>query len=159
MSKMGTMPHYLYTSSILTENARETTPYEDSQYDPENREEEQVETPDHFDSSSDEEECDDEELPTQENLDALSFDRGSLFLVGRSSRFGRSIKINNKLLSWLDSLWSFISYLHCFMQFCWISISITSRVETFFYLGCYYTDKPVMQLSEYFPLKPFEKFV
>ena len=60
--------------------------------EPENQQEE---PPDQYYLSED---GSDEEEPTNNELGNV-LDEGSFFLVGRSSRFGRTIKINSKLLS------------------------------------------------------------
>ena len=55
---------------------------------------------DEFEASSDEKEELDNAHPNiaTSTTDVAGLDEGSLFLVGRSTRFGRSIKINSKFI-------------------------------------------------------------
>ena len=61
------------------------------------REDSNDEQPDQFDDSGDDDDSADYEEPPKESDLGNALDDGSVFLVGRSSRFGRSIKINSKL--------------------------------------------------------------
>ena len=115
MAKMGTLPHYLYTQDTQ-EIARSIVPYynqhkENSEHNRNQQnvspgenhegltndqkeletevEHQEVEEIDEFSEESDTEE---------ENSGLADLDDAAIFLVGRASRFGRAIKINNKYL-------------------------------------------------------------
>ena len=114
MAKTGTLPHYLYTAKI-SEVAETTEEYSILLIVPtgvstavvnekeiliEEVEEDDNEKSDEFEPSSDEEEELDNAHPNiaTSTTDVAGLDEGSLFLVGRSTRFGRSIKINSKFI-------------------------------------------------------------
>ena len=118
MAKMGTLPHYIYSSRInevieateeynienhtkpqsshVSQN-NEQTPAEQS--DQEQCEENRCEPepPDQFDEDGSDDPG--EERPQIAANVENALDEGTYFLVGRSSRFGRAIKINSKLFS------------------------------------------------------------
>eukprot|EP00111_Clytia_hemisphaerica_P014073 TCONS_00041423-protein len=85
MCKMGTMPHYVYTTSEIEETAKQTVPYKTKASEAGNVEEEkeEEEIPDRFDESSDDDFSEDDEenasdrQRTDENI--IGLDRGSLF--------------------------------------------------------------------------------
>ena len=85
MAKMGTLPYYIYSKNV--DKIAEST----SKYQLEEREnlEESDSEIDEFDSSSD------EDAP----ITCGEIDDRTVFLVGRTSRFGRTVKLSNKLLS------------------------------------------------------------
>ena len=106
MAKMGTLPHYFYAQDTH-EVARNTVPYNNvsdkiaANFEPLN---------DASISPNDEESNDDqcnlketdefreESDVDEENTGLVDKDDAALFLVGRASRFGRVIKINNGFL-------------------------------------------------------------
>ena len=85
MAKTGTLPHYLYPARII--EAAETTEENDN------------EKSGKFEPSSDEENDNVHSNIATSTTDIAGFDEGSLFLVGRLTRFGRSIKINSKFIT------------------------------------------------------------
>ena len=114
MAKRGTLPHYLYTAKIsevaeITEEHSiplivpadgSTAVVNEKEVVIEEVQGDDNEKSDEFEPSSEEE----EELDNaHQNIatsttDVADLDEGSLFLVGRSTRFGRSIKINSKFI-------------------------------------------------------------
>ena len=114
MAKTGTLPHYLYTAKI-SEVAETTEEYSipltvpaDLSTDVANEkevvieevQEDDSEKSDEFEPSSDEdEELDDVHPNIDTTTNVAVLDEGSLFLVGRSTKFGRSVKINSKFIS------------------------------------------------------------
>ena len=117
MAKSGTLTHYLYTSSI--ENIVDSTELEDAKlinFEENIQErknlmqlakknnvvdsiEEDFEQSDSFSSSDDEFDGVWEPLDTSNQTNelcgSLNLNKESLFLVGRNSKFGRSIKVNS----------------------------------------------------------------
>ena len=115
MAKTGTLPHDLYTAKII-EVAETTEEYSTPLIVPtdvstavvnkkevvmEEMQEDDNEKSDEFEPSSDEVEELDNVHPNiaTSTADVAGLDEGSLFLVGRLTRFGRSIKINSKFIS------------------------------------------------------------
>ena len=105
MAKTGTLLHYLYSNKIievpettealrLSDLEKEVSNMTDQNELPEeeSRDEEQE---DQLDSASEEE----DDLLSTSVSNITSLDEGSFFLVGCSSRLGRSIKINARFLS------------------------------------------------------------
>ena len=106
MAKMGTLPHYLYSNKI-SEVIASTNDFgipadQDHTVHDETGASDQVaetiEQPDQFDASDDDDNEEKVERTETHNIEN-ALDEGSYFLLGRSSRFGRAIKINSKLLS------------------------------------------------------------
>ena len=114
IAKTGTLPHYLYTAKI-SEVAETTEEYSihlivlidvstavvnEKEIVIEEVHEDDNEKPDEFELSSDEKEELDNAHPNiaTSATDAAGLDEESLFLVGRSTRFGRSIKMNSKFI-------------------------------------------------------------
>ena len=85
MAKMGIWPYYIYSKNVK-KVAESTSEY---QFEEKEALEGNDSGTDEFDSSSD------EESPAM----ADEIDDRAAFLVGRTSRFGRAIKLSNKLLS------------------------------------------------------------
>ena len=108
MAKTGTLPHYLYTAKI-SEVVERTEEYlillivpTDVSTAVVNEKEvliEEMQEDDNEPSSDEEEELDNvhPNIATS-TADVAGLDEGSLFLVGRSTRFGQSIKINSKFI-------------------------------------------------------------
>ena len=108
MDKSGTLPHYLYSVDICKQAAK-TKRYVD--------EENQIEVtettigepildddePNHADDSIIPDEQSDkfssEEDDVKESHDAVDVGDQALFLIGRTSRFGRAIKISKRFFS------------------------------------------------------------
>ena len=106
MAKIGTLLHYLYTQ-YTHEVAGNTVPYD-------NKSNKRAANCEHLNDASnsqnDEESNDDqcnlkqtdvfsEESDVEKNNSGLAdIDDAALFLVGRASKFGRAIKINNRFL-------------------------------------------------------------
>ena len=98
MAKSGTLPHYLYADSI-DEMAKATAKFREKAIQIENtnatnekdmeEDDGNNENSDEFDESEDDEEI----IPVN---DVAGLDDGALFMVGRSTRFGRAIKLNTK---------------------------------------------------------------
>ena len=108
MAKTGTLPHYLYTAKIseVAERTEESlilliVPTDVSTAVVNKKEVviEEVQEDDNEPSSDQEEELDNAHpnIATS-TTDVAGLDEGSLFLVGRSTRFGQSIKINSKFI-------------------------------------------------------------
>ena len=114
MAKTGTLPYYLYTAKI-SEGAETTEEYFDpldsaTDVSPAKVNEKEVvikevqkddnDKSDKFEPSSDEEEeLDNVHLNiATSTTDVVDLDEGSLFLVGRLTRFGRSVNINSKFI-------------------------------------------------------------
>ena len=98
MCKSGTLPHYLYASKNLVP-IKPATAYNESTSNRSSIEIEEDKENDidmeKYDTSSDE---DEQEFENGDTNDGLAVDRQALFLVGRSTRFGRAVKINNKFI-------------------------------------------------------------
>ena len=115
MAKIGTLPHYLYTAKIreVAETTEEysiplivptdvsTAVVNEKEVVIEEVQEDDNEKSDEFKPSSNEEEELDNAHPNiaTSTTDVAGLDEGSLFLVGRLTRFGLSIKINSKFIS------------------------------------------------------------
>ena len=115
MAGTGTLPYYLYTAKIsgVAETSKEhsiplivptdvsTAVVDEKEVVIEEGQEDDNEKSDEFEPSSDEEEELDNAHPNIATItiDVTGLDEGLLCLVGRSTRFGRSIKINSKFIS------------------------------------------------------------
>ena len=110
MAKTGTLPHYLYSNKI-SEVARTTETYSADTFRSSGVENEVPDMTDQDEvpevKSTEEEEAGQFDSASEQDYDLLptsastvtSLDEGSLFLVSRSTRFGRSFKINSRFLS------------------------------------------------------------
>ena len=114
MAETGTLPHYLYTAKIIeVAGATEefsiplivstdvsTAAVNKKELVIQEVQEDDNEKSDEFEPPSDKEEDLDNVHPNiaTSTTDVAGLDEGSLFLVGRSTRFGRSIKINSKFI-------------------------------------------------------------
>ena len=101
MDKSGTLPHYLYTVDLAKQAAQR------EKYTLEVEEEDEIESncdknvpnePEDEFSSEDDHELDCIEEIEQTNT-VPDVNENAFFLIGRTSRFGRAIKVNNKLFS------------------------------------------------------------
>ena len=114
MVKPGTLPHYLYTAKI-SEVAETTEEYSiplivpidvstavvnEKEVAIKEVQEDDNEKSDEFEPPSDEEEELDNAHPNiaTSTTDGAGLDEGLLLLVGRPTRFGRSIKTNSKFI-------------------------------------------------------------
>lgn len=108
MDKSGTLPHYLYSVDICKQAAK-TKRYVDEENQIEETKTTAVEPildddePNHADDSIIPDEQSDkfssEEDDVEESHDAVDVGDQALFLIGRTSRFGRAIKISKRFFS------------------------------------------------------------
>ena len=98
MARHGTMPELLYQRNLHISDKVDYISTEapaDSDDDSVQSNEELVE----FDTSSDEDEVHEGASQEIDDIGNLQIDGEATFLVGRTTRFGRSVRINSRILS------------------------------------------------------------